>query len=187
MVKLNKIYTRTGDDGTTGLVGGMRVDKHSLRPDAFGAVDEVNACIGLCRLYVEDKAMDAILNHIQNDLFDLGSDLATSQDDTKRQGLRITDKQVKWLEEQIDNMNKELKPLESFVLPGGAKVSAYIHLARTQARNAERKMTKLARKENVNTHAMHYINRLSDQLFVMARFLNNKGDSDVLWQPGLNR
>ncbi len=187
MVKLNKIYTRTGDNGTTSLVNGMRVSKHARRPSAFGEVDEVNSVIGLARLHCKTdfrQVEDAMLGRIQNDLFDLGADLATP--DNGEAALRITRVQVVRLEAEIDKMNADLEPLNSFVLPGGSDVSAWLHLARTVARRAERQMTKLATEEVVNNDAMQYINRLSDHLFVLARSLNENGKTDVLWRPGEN-
>ena len=187
MVKLNKIYTRTGDDGETSLVNGMRVSKHARRPSAFGEVDEANSVIGLARLHCKSEgreAADAMLGRIQNDLFDLGADLATP--DTGEPALRITSVQVVRLETEIDMMNADLEPLNSFILPGGSDVSAWLHLARTVARRAERQMTKLATEEVVNEAAMQYINRLSDHLFVLARNLNENGKTDVLWRPGEN-
>lgn len=187
MVKLNKIYTRTGDDGETSLVNGMRVSKHARRPSAFGEVDEANSVIGLARLHCKSEcreAADAMLGRIQNDLFDLGADLATP--DTAEPALRITSLQVVRLETEIDMMNAGLEPLNSFILPGGSDVSAWLHLARTVARRAERQMTELATEEVVNEAAMQYINRLSDHLFVMARNLNENGKTDVLWRPGEN-
>lgn len=190
MVKLNKIYTRTGDHGETSLVNGHRVSKHSLRPSAFGSVDELNSVIGVCRLHtgqMDDKSFDEMLSRIQNDLFDLGADLATPENENRREGdLRITEGQVNRLEEEIDAMNAKLEPLNSFVLPGGAPAAAYIHLARAQARRTEREMTELATQEVVGEPAMQFINRLSDHLFVMTRFINNIEDSDVLWKPGMN-
>jgi len=190
MVKLNKIYTRTGDQGETSLVNGHRVSKHSLRPSAFGSVDELNSVIGVCRLHtgqMDDKSFDEMLSRIQNDLFDLGADLATPENENRREGdLRITEGQVNRLEEEIDAMNAKLEPLNSFVLPGGAPAAAYIHLARAQARRTEREMTELATQEVVGEPAMQFINRLSDHLFVMTRFINNIEDSDVLWKPGMN-
>ena len=195
MVKLNKIYTRTGDKGDTSLVGGGRVAKHALRPTAFGSVDEANAMLGICRLYTAELAeqnFHQMLVRIQNDLFDLGADLATppttpptdAPGDTK--ALRITASQVARLESEIDEMNARLKPLNSFVLPGGSMAGAYIHLARTMTRRAERAMTRLAHEENVGEPAMHYINRLSDHLFVMARAINLQHDGDILWEPAAN-
>lgn len=190
MVKLNKIYTRTGDQGETSLVNGHRVSKHSLRPSAFGSVDELNSVLGICRLHTEtltDGEMDEMLGRIQNDLFDLGADLATPESETRNEGdLRITTTQVERLEGEIDRMNADLAPLNSFVLPGGAPAAAHIHLARAQARRTEREMTELSTQEVVGEPAMQYINRLSDHLFVMARYINNKEGSDVLWKPGLN-
>ena len=190
MVKLNKIYTRTGDNGETSLVNGHRVSKHSVRPSAFGSVDELNSILGVCRLHtgaMQDQKFDAMLSRIQNDLFDLGADLATPETETRNDGdLRITESQVERLEQEIDDMNAELEPLQSFVLPGGAPAAAYIHLARAQARRAEREMTELATQEVVGEPAMRFINRLSDHLFVMARYINNIENSDVLWKPGMN-
>ena len=190
MVKLNKIYTRTGDNGETSLVNGHRVSKHSVRPSAFGSVDELNSILGVCRLHtgaMADQKFDDMLSRIQNDLFDLGADLATPHNESRGEGdLRITDGQVNRLEEEIDAMNADLAPLTSFVLPGGTAAAAYIHLARAQARRAEREMTELATQEVVGEPAMQFINRLSDHFFVMARYINNIEDSDVLWKPGMN-
>ena len=185
MVKLNRIYTRTGDDGETSLVNGMRVAKHALRPSAFGDVDEANSVIGLARLHTANNAdADAMLASIQNDLFDLGADIATPE--TDKQALRITNEHVTRLEAEIDQMNASLAPLSSFILPGGSAASAWLHLARTVTRRAERHMTLLAATEVVNNEALRYINRMSDHLFVLARHLNAKGKTDVLWQPGQN-
>ncbi len=183
MVKLNKIYTRTGDNGMTSLVGGQRVSKHARRPAAFGEVDELNSVIGLARCHAEGQ-FDEMLARIQNDLFDLGADLATSDND--QPALRITAEQVSRLEAEIDSINSKLDPLTSFVLPGGSELSAWLHLARTVTRRAERHMTELAVEEQVNEPAMHFINRLSDLLFVMARHANDAGKADVLWVPGDN-
>jgi cob(I)alamin adenosyltransferase len=183
MVKLNKIYTRTGDDGETSLVDGRRVAKHSRRPAAFGEVDEANSVIGLARLHISDAA-DDMLGRVQNDLFDLGADLATPESDTP--ALRITNEQVDRLEAEIDEMNASLEPLKSFILPGGSQAAAWLHLARTVVRRAERRMTELATDEVVNEPAMRYVNRLSDHLFVLARTLNDGGKTDVLWRPGQN-
>jgi len=187
MVKLNKIYTRTGDGGETSLVNGLRVSKHARRPSAFGEVDEANSVIGLARLHCKGADLafaDAMLGRIQNDLFDLGADLATP--DTGTPALRITDAQVHRLETEIDSMNADLEPLNSFISPGGSVASAWLHLARTVVRRAERHMTELAVEEAVNDAAMQYINRLSDHLFVLARKLNENGNTDVLWRPGEN-
>lgn len=190
MVKLNKIYTRTGDKGETSLVNGHRVSKHSIRPTAFGTVDEVNSAIGICRLHtakIEDMAFDAMLARIQNDLFDLGADLATPIGEERAgEALRVTDKQVERLEVEIDAMNSSLQPLNSFVLPGGQEAAAHVHLARAMTRRAERDMTRLSVEEPVGEAAMQYINRLSDHLFVMARSINQQHDGDVLWKPAAN-
>ncbi|HCD63446.1 MAG: ATP:cob(I)alamin adenosyltransferase [SAR116 cluster bacterium] len=189
MVKLNKIYTRTGDDGTTSLVGGGRVSKHARRPSAFGEVDELNSVLGLARLHCKNGAdmagMDAQLARIQNDLFDLGADLATAEETAP--ALRITTDQVTRLEQEIDAVNANLQPLTSFILPGGTELAAWLHLGRTVARRAERQMTELAVEEPVNEAAMQYINRVSDLLFVLARHANGDGQSDVLWVPGDNQ
>ena len=185
MVKLNKIYTRTGDSGETSLVNGMRVSKHARRPSAFGDIDEANSVIGLARLYCADNAKaDAMLARVQNDLFDLGADIATPETDNP--ALRITASQVSRLESEIDIMNDDLEPLNSFILPGGSAASAWLHLARTVIRRAERQLTRLATEEVVNQAAMRYVNRLSDHLFVLARRLNNNGKTDILWRPGEN-
>ena len=185
MVKLNKIYTRTGDAGETSLVNGMRVSKHALRPSAFGEIDEANSVIGLARLHCTDNPeADTMLARVQNDLFDLGADIATPEIDGS--ALRITASQVSRLEFEIDMMNDDLDPLNSFILPGGCAASAWLHLARTVIRRAERRMTELAAEEVVNQTAMHFINRLSDHLFVLARRLNNNGETDILWRPGEN-
>ena len=183
MVKLNKIYTRTGDEGETGLVNGSRVSKHAKRPAAFGEVDEVNSVLGLARLHTSGQ-IDDMLARIQNDLFDLGADLATPESNDDMPALRVSASQVERLETEIDEMNAELQPLTSFILPGGSELAAWLHLARTVARRAERRMTELAVEEAVNREAMRYINRLSDHLFVLARHVNDKGASDVLWVPG---
>jgi len=192
MVVLNKIYTRTGDDGTTALGSGRRVSKYDLRVQAYGTLDETNAAIGLARLYARERhpALDAMLARIQNDLFDLGADLCCP-DETKdaRGRLQVTDAQVERLEKEIDELNHDLNPLRSFVLPGGSAASSFLHLARTTSRRAERLMVALAARkdEPVGGPALHYINRLSDFLFVAARFANEKGKSDVTWVPGKNR
>ena len=192
MVKLNKIYTRTGDDGTTGLAAGPRRKKSDLRVEAFGAVDEANAAIGLAQLHAGvEPGFPAMLARIQNDLFDLGADLATP--DTGQaiawEPLRIIASQVTWLEGEIDRLNEELRPLNSFVLPGGSALSSYLHLARTIVRRAERLMVALAELEDevVSAEALKYINRLSDLLFVAARYAHDRGDAEVLWVPGKNR
>jgi len=193
MVKLNKIYTRTGDDGTTGLVDGSRLPKHAPRMDAIGAVDEVNAALGLAASADLGEHM-APVQRIQNDLFDLGADLATplgevggSDFTPSEMVLRIVPQQVEWLEAQIDALTDRLEPLTSFILPGGAEAAARLHLARTLARRAERAMTVLAESDPVNPAALAYINRLSDYLFVLARDANDGGRGDVKWVPGASR
>jgi cob(I)alamin adenosyltransferase len=187
MVKLTRIYTRGGDKGKTSLGDGSRVPKQSARVAAFGTVDEANAAIGLARLHARPEA-DAMLARIQNDLFDLGADLCTPEDGRRGAGaLRIVAAQVKRLETEIDAMNGQLQPLNSFVLPGGTQASAYLHLARTVTRRAERLVCALAAAEKVNPEAVKYLNRLSDHLFVLGRRLNDNGAKDVLWQPGATR
>jgi cob(I)alamin adenosyltransferase len=191
MVVLNKIYTKTGDDGTTALGTGERRPKSDARIDAYGTVDETNAVVGLIRLHTKDldTDIDAILGRIQNDLFDLGADLATPDtgQDLGYEPLRITDQQVAALEQAIDTLNADLSPLRTFVLPGGSAASAYLHLARTVSRRAERLMVDLQSREKINPSAVRYMNRLSDFFFVASRFLNAKGEGDVLWIPGQNR
>jgi len=185
MVKLNKIYTRKGDAGESGLVDGSRRPKHDLRFEACGAVDEANSIIGLARLSAKGE-YDAMLSRIQHDLFDLGADLATpykAADDA----LRIISTQTERLEKEIDTLNENLSPLHSFVLPGGSELSGRLHLARTVVRRSERVICALAAREKINPEALSYINRLSDFLFVLARAANNNGSGDVLWQPGVNR
>ncbi|MEI9996011.1 MAG: cob(I)yrinic acid a,c-diamide adenosyltransferase [Rhizomicrobium sp.] len=187
MVTLNRIYTKTGDKGETALGDGTRRLKHDLRVAAYGTVDETNAAIGVARL-AASGALDAMLGRIQNDLFDLGADLAAPEDG--RRGatrLRILDSQVERLEREIDAMNENLKPLDSFVLPGGTAAAAHLHLARAIARRAERLIVELAQVETVSGAAIRYINRLSDHLFVASRFANDGGAKDVLWIPGANR
>ena len=184
MVKLNKIYTRTGDDGQTVLVNGQRVAIHAKRPIAFGEIDELNSVIGITRTYVNDKEIDMMLARIQNDLFDLGADLATPEMEEDAKCLRITEKQVKRIETEIDKLNSGLSDLSSFILPGGSSVSSWLHFARTVTRRAEREIASLAAEEPINKFAMHFINRLSDHLFVLARVANNNGKNDVLWVPG---
>lgn len=190
MIKLNKIYTKTGDDGTTGLVDGPRRSKADLRIEAYGTVEEANAAIGLARLHSKDMArVDNALSRIQNDLFDLGSDLATpgADEGRKYKALRTTEAQVHWLEKQIDQHNEALEPLTSFILPGGTPLAAALHLARTIARRAERDAVALVQVEpDVNAAALKYLNRLSDLLFVLGRVANGNGTKDVLWEPGRN-
>lgn len=194
MVVLNRIYTRTGDDGTTALGTGERRKKYDLRVAAYGTLDETNATIGLVRLHTEgDAVLEAMLARIQNDLFDVEADLCVT-DDGKGKGpggakLNVTDAQVAWLEQQIDSLNAGLAPLRSFILPGGTPAAAYLHLARTVCRRAERLMVQLRDQpgESVTPQALQYVNRLSDFLFVAGRHANDRGARDVLWIPGENR
>jgi len=191
MVKLTRIYTRGGDKGETSLSDGTRVKKHALRIEAIGAVDEANAAIGVARLQTGSHAQagpDTMLGRIQNDLFDLGADISTPEGSGGAKGpLRILATQVERIEHEIDAMNTELQPLDSFVLPGGTELAAALHVARTVVRRAERLAVALAEKETVNPEAVKYLNRLSDHLFQLARTANDKGLSDVLWRPGANR
>ena len=188
MVQLTRIYTRGGDKGRTSLGDGTRVEKHHGRVEAYGTVDEANAVIGLARLHLEGEA-EAMLGRIQNDLFDLGGDLCIppKEGEGEGQALRIQPSQVERLEREIDRLNAELLPLNSFVLPGGTPAAAWLHLARTVVRRAERATTRLAEAEPVNADVIRYLNRLSDHLFVLARWSNGKGAKDVLWKPGANR
>jgi len=192
MVVLNKIYTRTGDDGTTALGNGERRKKYDLRVAAYGSLDEANAAIGVARLHtVHDGELDGALARIQNDLFDLGADLATPGKGRGPGGARLTATatQVEWLESEIDRFNAALAPLRSFVLPGGSAAAAHLHLARTICRRAERLIAELKDRPNetVTPEVLTYVNRLSDFLFVAARHANHKGERDVLWRPGENR
>ncbi|WP_298198807.1 cob(I)yrinic acid a,c-diamide adenosyltransferase [Novosphingobium sp.] len=189
MVKLNKIYTRTGDDGTTGLVDGSRCAKHAARMEAIGAVDEANSAIGLAAAATGTASHLAALVRIQNDLFDLGADLATPGEDftPSPMVLRMVPGQVDWLEGAIDGINADLAPLTSFILPGGSEAAARVHVARAAVRRAERRMVALAAEAPVNPAALAYANRLSDYLFVLARALNANGAEDALWVPGQNR
>jgi cob(I)alamin adenosyltransferase len=191
MVVLNRIYTRTGDKGTTALAAGGRRPKHDLRIEAFGTVDETNACIGLVRLHTAGREIDAMLGRIQNDLFDLGADLATVETDKPLpyEPLRMTQAQVDRLEQEIDRLNAKLSVLRSFVLPGGTPAAAALHLARTVCRRAERRVVELMQRpdEKVSPESVKYLNRLSDFLFVASRYVNEKGALDVLWVPGQNR
>ena len=192
MVKLNKIYTKTGDAGTTGLGTGKRVRKDDQRIAAYGTVDETNAAIGMVRIHLAGhQGLDAKLGRIQNDLFDLGADLCVPDTGEKPafEPLRVTADQVQRLEDEIDEMNAELKPLKSFVLPGGSPASAALHVARTVCRRAERETVALSAIEGepVSEAALKYVNRLSDFLFVAGRYVNDRGKSDVLWVPGQNR
>ena len=201
MVVLNKIYTRTGDDGTTALGTGERRKKFDLRIAAYGTIDETNAAIGVARLHTgADASLDAVLSRIQNDLFDVGADLCTpakdddggkghESEDRGRARLTVTDNQVNWLEAEIDRLNAGLNPLRSFVLPGGSAAAAHLHLARTICRRAERLIAELADTsgEPVGAAVLKYVNRLSDFLFVASRYANGNGLADVLWKPGENR
>ena len=194
MVKLNKIYTRTGDDGSTGLVDGSRTGKDSARIEAIGAIDEANSAIGLAASALDGGEHSVSIARIQNDLFDLGADLATplgemggKDFERSEMVLRIVSEQVEWLEQAIDALNEDLEPLTSFVLPGGNEAAARIHVARASVRRAERTIVALADCEAVNPAAQAYINRLSDYLFVLARSLNDGGKADVTWTPGANR
>jgi cob(I)alamin adenosyltransferase len=192
MVVLNRIYTRAGDDGTTTLGTGERRKKYDLRIAAYGTLDEVNAVIGLARVHAADDAeLDPLLGRIQNDLFDVEADLCLPGKGKGPGGARltVTEVQVTWLEQQIDRLNAELAPLKSFVLPGGTAVAAYLHLARTVCRRAERIMVELNDKpgEGVTPEGLKYVNRLSDFLFVASRWANDRGARDVLWVPGQNR
>jgi cob(I)alamin adenosyltransferase len=189
VVKLNKIYTRTGDDGTTGLVDGSRVAKHAARMEAIGAVDEANCAIGLAAVSLKGGLHAGEIARIQNDMFDLGADLATPGEDfaPSEMVLRIVPAQVFLLENAIDTVNADLNPLSSFILPGGSDAAARVHIARASVRKAERAMTAMAAHEAINPEALSYINRLSDYLFVLARAVNNNGADDVLWVPGASR
>ena len=191
MVKLNKIYTRTGDKGTTGLVDGSRLSKADLRVSAYGDVDETNSVIGLVRLHLENSQMDAMLARIQNDLFDLGADLATplpkKGEADGEYALRMVAEQSTRLETELDTLNADLSPLTSFVLPGGSAPAAYLHQARTVCRRAERSCVALGQTTDINPHALTYLNRLSDFLFVAGRWCNDQGQTDVKWVPGQNR
>ena len=189
MVVLNKIYTRTGDGGSTRLATGQQVSKASLRVEAYGAVDEANACLGMARLHTAtEPAFDAMLARVQNELFDLGADLATPPRDGETNTLRMIDSQIERLEREIDAMNADLPPLASFILPGGTPAAAALHLARTVARRAERVAVALVEAgEPVSPAAMTYLNRLSDFLFVAARHANDRGAREVFWASGATR
>jgi len=189
LVRLNKIYTRTGDDGTTGLVDGSRLPKHAPRMQAIGAVDAANSAIGLALCAMEDSPYAGTLSRVQHDLFDLGADLATPGEDFTPSDmvLRMVPEQAEWLEHAIDTANEAIAPLTSFVLPGGNEAAARLHVARAAVREAERAMSALASGEPVNPAALVYINRLSDLFFVLARAQNDGGKADVLWVLGANR
>jgi cob(I)alamin adenosyltransferase len=189
MVVLNRIYTRSGDDGSTALGSGERRKKYDLRVSAYGTLDEVNAVIGVARLHTAATNVDATLARIQNDIFDVEAELCLATKGPGGAALTVTPAQVSWLEGEIDRLNAALAPLKSFVLPGGSAAAAYLHLARTVCRRGERIMAELKDQpgETVSDHAMQYVNRLSDLLFVMSRFQNDNGARDVLWTPGQNR
>lgn len=190
MVVLNKIYTRTGDRGSTALGDGSRVGKHSTRVSAYGTVDELNSIVGIARLHAGED-IDVILSAIQNDLFDLGADLcvpvSSDEGESEFPPLRIADTQTDRLEDEIDEATSRLSPLRSFILPGGTALAAHLHHCRTVARRAERLVFELANEEEINPAALRYLNRLSDWFFVAARDANEEGKADVLWVPGANR
>jgi cob(I)alamin adenosyltransferase len=187
-MKLDKIYTRTGDDGKTSLGEGSRLPKFHPRVTAMGSVDEANSAMGVATLHVNEPEVLQVLNHIQNDLFDVGADLCLPEKESAAAPLlRVTQEQVAWLENKIDHFNAGLAPLDSFVLPGGSAASAHLHHARTVTRRAERDIVRLASEESINPSLIRYVNRLSDLLFVLGRFLNDKGKEDVRWKPGLHR
>lgn len=187
-MRLDKIYTRGGDKGETSLGDGARVPKYHVRVETFGALEEANASLGLALLHIDDEDVRGVLGLAQNDLFDVGADLARPERaDATKQPLRITAHQVEQLEQAIDRFNEALTPLTSFILPGGTEAAAQLHRARTDIRRAERRMTELSSSQKINEEALKYVNRLSDLLFVLARYVNDKGRADVLWTPGKNR
>ncbi|MEZ5691042.1 MAG: cob(I)yrinic acid a,c-diamide adenosyltransferase [Rickettsiales bacterium] len=186
MVKINKIYTKTGDDGQTGLADGSRRAKFDLRVKAYGTVDEANSSIGMARLYIDEK-YDKNLFMVQNDLFDLGADLSTPHNNNNDKALRIAPSQTERLEHEIDSINANISPLTSFVLPAGGQAAAYLHMARCVVRRAERISCELSKVETINNEVIKYLNRLSDLLFVLARASNNNGKADILWIPAANR
>ncbi len=193
MVKLNKIYTRTGDDGTSGLVDGSRIPKYDVRFHAIGDVDEANSTIGfaIATLELEARGEELIadLRRVQNDLFDLGADIATPGEDFTpgEMTLRIVQQQVDWLEQAIDAANEGVPPLTSFILPGGSEQAAAMHIARATVRRAERSLLAAAATVSINPLALHYLNRLSDYLFVLCRLINSSKGGDILWVPGASR
>ena len=186
MVLLTQIYTRGGDQGKTSLGSGERRSKFEGRIEALGDVDEANAALGLVRLHFKEQHDIETVARLQNDLFDVGADLCMPQDHEKKTTLRILPRHILRLEQEIDHMNNYLAPLNSFILPGGSSASAYLHLARTIVRRAERSVCQVAEHEDVNSHLISYLNRLSDHLFVFARCANDQGRQDILWQPGVN-
>ena len=186
--ELDRIYTRSGDDGRTSLGDGARLPKFHVRVAAYGSVDEANSDIGIAVLHVSDANVRDVLTHVQNDLFDLGGDLCRPEREHRKvEPLRVSEQQVRWIEERIDAFNAALAPLDSFVLPGGSHAAAHLHHARTVVRRAERYMTEIAYQEPVNPAALRYANRLSDLLFVLARYVNERGQAEILWRPGLHR
>lgn len=187
-MKLDRIYTRGGDAGLTSLGDGARVPKFHTRVHAFGGLDEANAALGIALLHIDDSEVRDVLRLVQNDLFDVGADVCRPERAVeKREPLRVTAAQVLAVENAIDRFNEHLDPLTSFVLPGGTPASAYLHLARTAVRRAERDLSELAVNETINAEALKYVNRTSDLLFVLARYMNSRGAADVLWKPGANR
>jgi cob(I)alamin adenosyltransferase len=187
-MKLDRIYTRSGDDGRTSLGDGARLPKFHTRVAAYGSIDEANSIIGIALLHVSEGDIRDVLSRVQNDLFDLGADLCRPEREHRKvEPLRVSERQVTWIEERIDVYNAALTPLDSFVLPGGGHAAAYLHHARTVVRRAERYMTEIAYQEPVNAAALKYANRLSDLLFVLARYVNERGRADILWRPGLHR
>src|SRR5215472_11022317 len=185
---LDRIYTRSGDDGRTSLGDGARLPKFHARVAAYGSVDEANSVIGIAMLHISDVDICDVLTRVQNDLFDLGGDLCRPEREHRKvEPLRVSEQQVRWIEQQIDSLNAALAPLDSFVLPGGSLAAAHLHHARTVVRRAERYMTEIAYQEPVNPAALKYANRLSDLLFVLARYVNERGRADILWRPGLHR
>ena len=194
MIRITKVYTRTGDKGDTGLVGGKRVPKDSLRIEAYGTIDELNSIVGLARAFNEERLndgdahrfLDTVLRQIQDELFDLGSELATPPDFFQQGMYRVGEKEVKKIEQLIDECQKELEPLKSFVLPGGGRIGAYLHQCRTVCRRAEREILRLSRVENLSEGPIKYVNRLSDLFFVLSRWISKKtGEGEYLWQRGL--
>ena len=187
-MKLDRIYTCSGDDGRTSLGDGARLPKFHVRVAAYGSVDEANSVIGIALLYVSDADIRAVLARVQNDLFDLGGDLCRPEREHRKvEPLRVSERQVTWIEERIDAFNAALAPVDSFVLPGGSHAAAHLHHARTVVRRAERYMTEISSQEPVNPAALKYANRLSDLLFVLARYVNERGKADIIWRPGLHR
>jgi cob(I)alamin adenosyltransferase len=187
-MKLDRIYTRSGDDGRTSLGDGARLPKFHVRVAAYGSVDEANSIIGIALLYVSDADIRDVLSRVQNDLFDLGGDLCRPEREHRKvEPLRVSEQQVRWIEERIDAFNAALAPVDSFVLPGGSQAAAHLHHARTVVRRAERYMAEIAYQEPINPAALKYANRLSDLLFVLARYVNERGRADILWGPGLYR